>query len=126
MLSYLAHVRFARLIFISFFLTLTAHAQEAATKTDIKAILQQMDKRFEQMEKRFDQIDKRFDDLKYYMTGIIAIATAILGYLILRVMRQEEKVNRLEAHRIDARDIASALFIADAEMKKKLREALKG
>lgn len=41
-------------------------------------------------------------------------------------MRQKEKVNRLEAHRIDARDIASAPFIADAETKKKLREALKG
>jgi hypothetical protein len=103
----------------------SAADSDPATKGDLKQMLQHLDKRFEQIDKRFELIEKRFDDLKYYMTGVIAIATAILGYLILRVMRQEEKVSRLEAHRIDARDIASALFIADAETKKKLREALK-
>ena len=91
---------------------------DAATKGDLKQLMQYF-------EKRFEQVDKRFDDLKYYMTGLIGLSTAIIGYLILRVMRQEEKVARLEAHRLDARDIASALFIADAETKKKLREALK-
>ncbi|MBS0619191.1 MAG: hypothetical protein JSR44_13465 [Spirochaetes bacterium] len=105
---------------------------DVATKGDLKQMLQylekrfeQVDKRFEQVDKRFEQVDKRLDDLKYYLTGLIALATAALGYLILRVMKQEEKVSRLEAHRVDARDIASALFIADAETKKKLREALK-
>ena len=105
---------------------------DPATKGDLKQMMQLMEKRLEQidrrfdlLEKRFEQIDKRFDDLKYYMTALIGLATAALGYLILRVMRQEEKVSRLEAHRLDARDIASALFIADAETKKKLREALK-
>lgn len=98
---------------------------DAATKGDLKQMLQYLEKRFEQVDKRFEQFDKRFDDLKYYLTDLIALATAALGYLILRVMKQEEKVSRLETHRIDARDIASALFIADAETKKKLREALK-
>ncbi len=98
---------------------------DAATKGDLKQLMQYFEKRFEQVDKRLEQIDKRFDDLKYYMTGLIGLSTAIIGYLILRVMRQEEKVARLEAHRLDARDIASALFIADAETKKKLREALK-
>lgn len=98
---------------------------DAATKGDLKMLIQHFEKRFEQIDRRFEQIDKRFDDLKYYMTGLIALATAVLGYLILRVMRQEDKVARLEAHRLDARDIASALFIADAETKKKLKEALK-
>lgn len=112
--------------------SLAAAEGDAATKGDLKQLLQHLDKRFEQIDKRFEQIDKRFeliekrfDDLKYYMTGVIAIATAILGYLILRVMRQEEKVSRLEAHRIDARDITSALFVADAETKRKFKEALK-
>ncbi len=98
---------------------------DAATKGDLKQMMQLMEKRLEQIDRRFDQMDKRFDDLKYYFTAVIGLATAALGYLILRVMRQEEKVSRLEAHRLDARDIASALFIADAETKKKLREALK-
>jgi hypothetical protein len=105
--------------------TLAATDSDVATKGDLKQMMLLMEKRFEQMDKRFEQIDKRFDDLKYYMTALIGLATAALGYLILRVMRQEEKVSRLEAHRLDARDIASALFIADAETKKKLREALK-
>lgn len=111
---------------------LFAADSDAATKGDLKMLIQhfekrfeQIDRRLEQIDKRFEQVDKRFDDLKYYLTGLIALATAALGYLILRVMRQEEKVSRLEAHRLDARDIASALFIADAETKKKLKEALK-
>ena len=105
--------------------TLAATDSDVATKGDLKQMMLLMEKRFEQIDKRFEQIDKRFDDLKYYMTALIGLATAALGYLILRVMRQEEKVARLEVHRLDARDIASALFIADAETKKKLREALK-
>jgi hypothetical protein len=111
---------------------LNAADSDPATKGDLKQMMQlmekrieQIDRRFEQMEKRFELIDKRFDDLKYYMTGLIGLATAALGYLILRVMRQEEKVSRLAEHRVDARDIASAVFVADAETKKKLREALK-
>lgn len=104
---------------------LAAADSDPVTKGDLKQVLQVIEKRFEQIDKRFELMDKRFDDLKYYLTGIIAIATAILSYLILRVMRQEEKMARLEAHRIDARDIASALFVADTETKKKLREALK-
>jgi hypothetical protein len=111
---------------------LNAADSDPATKGDLKQMMQlmekrmeQMDRRFDQMEKRFELIDKRFDDLKYYMTGLIGLATAALGYLILRVMRQEEKVSRPAEHRVDARDIASAVFVADAETKKKLREALK-
>lgn len=112
--------------------SLNAADSDPATKGDLKQMMQlmekrmeQMDRRFDQMEKRFEHMDKRFDDLKYYMTGLIGLATAALGYLILRVMRQEEKVSRLAEHRVDARDIASAVFVADAETKKKLREALK-
>jgi hypothetical protein len=111
---------------------LNAADSDPATKGDLKQMMQlmekrieQIDRRFDQMEKRFELIDKRFDDLKYYMTGLIGLATAALGYLILRVIRQEEKVSRLAEHRVDARDIASAVFVADAETKKKLREALK-
>jgi hypothetical protein len=111
---------------------LNAADSDPATKGDLKQMMQlmekrieQIDRRLDQMEKRFELIDKRFDDLKYYMTGLIGLATAALGYLILRVMRQEEKVSRLAEHRVDARDIASAVFVADAETKKKLREALK-
>jgi hypothetical protein len=111
---------------------LNAADSDPATKGDLKQMMQlmekrieQIDRRLDQMEKRFELIDKRFDDMKYYMTGLIGLATAALGYLILRVMRQEEKVSRLAEHRVDARDIASAVFVADAETKKKLREALK-
>lgn len=67
---------------------LFAADSDAATKGDLQQMLQYL-------EKRFEQVDKRFDDLKYYLTGLIALATAALGYLILRVMRQEEKVSRL-------------------------------
>ena len=63
---------------------LFAADSDAATKGDLKMLLQhfekrfeQIDKRFEQIDKRFEQIDKRFDDLKYYMTGGTAVAAAI-------------------------------------------------
>ena len=105
--------------------TLNAADSDPATRGDLKQMMQLMEKRLDQIDRRFEQIDKRFDDLKFYMTGLIGLATAALGYLILRVMRQEEKVSRLAEHRVDARDIASAVFVADAETKKKLREALK-
>lgn len=106
-------------------LGLYAADSDAATKGDLKQMMQLMEKRLDQIDKRFEKIDKRFDDLKFYMTALIGLATAALGYLILRVMRQEERVSPLAEHRFDARDIVSAIYIADAETKKKLREALK-
>ncbi|GAB4433114.1 MAG: hypothetical protein OHK0011_16090 [Turneriella sp.] len=85
--------------------TLSAADSDPATKGDLRQMMQlmekrleQMERRFDQMEKRFEQIDKRLDDLKYYMTGLIGLATAALGYLILRVMRQEDRLSRLVEH----------------------------
>lgn len=55
----------------------------------------------------------------------LLILTALAGVgLIHRVMPQDEKVPRRVEHRVDTRDIASAVYVADAETKKKLREAL--
>jgi len=92
--AYIIAVKPAALIglILLFSTAVFAADSDPATMGDLKQMLQHLDKRFEQIDKRFELIEKRFNDLKYYMTGVIAIATAILGYLILRVMRQEEKV----------------------------------
>jgi len=78
-----------------------------------------------EIDKHFGSIHKRFDDLKWYMGTITAIATAILSALIIYVMRQDAKIERVQQAKIDLLEIASALYIADGDTKKKFREALK-
>lgn len=109
-------------LWLSLFSTgLHAAGSDPATKDDLKAVLQAIDKRFEQIEKRFEQIDKRLD---FHQNLLLVIIAGLIGSPFLA----DYLARRREAADKQALDEARRAVIALRELStkdKKVAEALR-
>ena len=89
------------------------------TKSEIKTLREDMDKRFE-------QVDKRFDQLLWFIGLWIPLSMAIVGYILQRLNRHDDRFFEISKKTIEAEDIITAINKAKPETRKRLKEALKG
>ncbi len=94
---------------------------DAATKDDLKAVLQVIEKRFELIDKRFEQIDKRLD---FHQSLLIILLVGMIGspFLIESLARRREAADK------QALDEARRAVIALRELStkdKKVAEAMR-
>jgi hypothetical protein len=91
---------------------------------------EQVDKRFEsmqsQMDKRFEQVDKRFDQLLWFIGLWIPLSMAVVGYILQRLNKHDDRFFEISKKSIEAEDIITAINKAKPETRKRLKEALKG
>jgi Skp family chaperone for outer membrane proteins len=122
--------KFLLIFLIAPFFAFAATPENAATKDDIKIILEQMDKRFEQVDRRFEQIDKRFEqidkrldfmqNLIYALMGLIFASPFIAIYLRDKKESEERKnFDTLKATLFVLREMAQD----DEKMAKRMKAA---
>jgi len=87
---------------------------------------EQIDKRFEQIDKRFEQVDKRFEQLMWFIGLGIPLTMAIVGYVLQRLNKHDDRFYNLSRNIIEAEDLISAINRAKPDTRKRLKEALKG
>jgi hypothetical protein len=80
----------------------------------------------EDMNKRFEQVDKRFDQLLWFIGLWIPLSMAVVGYILQRLNRHDDRFFDISKKSIEAEDIITAINKAKPETRKRLKEALKG
>jgi tetrahydromethanopterin S-methyltransferase subunit G len=112
-----------------------AAGSDPATKDDLKAVLQAIEKRFEQIDRRFEQIDKRFEQidrrfeqidkrLDFHQNLLLVLIAGMIGspFIIDYLARRRDAADR------KALDEARRAVIALRELStkdKKVAEALR-
>lgn len=107
-------------------------AEEYATRSDIRLVLERMDikfeqveKRFEQIDKRFEQVDNRFDQTMWFIGLWIPVSMAVVGYILQRLSKHDDHFISMGKREISAQDILVAIEKADSSTRKKLKIVLK-
>ncbi len=113
------------LIILAFGLSLTTfgplHAQQPATKDDLRLVIEAMDRRFEAVDRRFESIDRRLDflqNLTLALLGFVLASPFIIEYMARR--RSDRDTAALD----DSRKVIIALREA-AQKDKNLANALR-
>jgi len=87
---------------------------------------EQVDKRFEQIDMRFEQVDKRIDQLMWFIGLWIPLSMAVVGYILQRLNKHDDRFFHLTKNIIEVEDMIMAINRAKPETRKRLKEALKG
>ena len=78
------------------------------------------------MSLRFEQVDKRFDQLLWFIGLWIPLSMAVVGYILQRLNKHDDRFFEISKKSIEAEDIIIAINKAKPETRKRLKEALKG
>jgi hypothetical protein len=108
----------------------TVYSAESDILREIKTLREDMNNRFEamqsQMDKRFEQVDKRFDQLLWFIGLWIPLSMAVVGYILQKLNKHDDRFFEISKKSIEAEDIITAINKAKPETRKRLKEALKG